>query len=27
MALYVLLLGISIWGLARWRIARQGAAA
>jgi nicotinamide mononucleotide transporter len=25
--LYVLLLGISIWGLARWRIARQGAAA
>lgn len=27
MALYVLLLGISIWGLARWRIARQGSAA
>lgn len=26
-ALYVLLLGISIWGLARWRMARQGAAA
>ncbi|WP_369405737.1 nicotinamide riboside transporter PnuC [Sphingomonas asaccharolytica] len=26
-ALYVLLLGISIWGLARWRAARQGAAA
>lgn len=26
-ALYILLLGISIWGLARWRIARQGAAA
>lgn len=26
-ALYVLLLGISIWGLARWRAARQGKAA
>jgi nicotinamide mononucleotide transporter len=26
-ALYVLLLGISIWGLARWRAARQGAPA
>jgi nicotinamide mononucleotide transporter len=27
MGLYILLLGISVWGLARWRIARQGAAA
>lgn len=26
-ALYVLLLGISIWGLARWRAARQGVGA
>jgi nicotinamide mononucleotide transporter len=26
-ALYILLLGISIWGLARWRAARQGAPA
>jgi nicotinamide mononucleotide transporter len=26
-ALYVILLGLAIWGLARWRAARQGAAA